>query len=132
MSLYHAVVWIDHQNATVWQFSATQQTESAVHAKDQHQRVHDRRSSHGGHKTPADPHFFEDVAKALSGVHEILLIGPAQAKHEFATFLNAKHAQLGKSVVAIENADHPTDAQVLSYAQKHFRALDMAPHDAPK
>ncbi|HEY1877482.1 MAG TPA: hypothetical protein VGG66_08420, partial [Rhizomicrobium sp.] len=87
MPHYHAVVWIDHQNATLWQFSPTEQQEVAVHAKDQHQRIHSRKSAHGGHKSPADPHFFEDVAKALSGVHEILLIGPAQSKQEFASYL---------------------------------------------
>jgi stalled ribosome rescue protein Dom34 len=124
MPHYHAVVWIDHQNATLWQFSPTEQQEVAVHAKDQHQRIHSRKSAHGGHKSPADPHFFEDVAKALSGVHEILLIGPAQSKQEFASYLRDKYPQLGKSIVAVENADHPTDAQVLSYARKHFPALD--------
>jgi hypothetical protein len=53
-----------------------------------------------------------------------LLIGPAQKKHEFAVYLRDKHPQLAKSIVAVENADHPTDAQVLSYARKHFPALD--------
>ncbi|HEY2678388.1 MAG TPA: hypothetical protein VGI65_15550 [Steroidobacteraceae bacterium] len=124
MPHYHAVVWIDHQNATTWQFSPTDQKEVAVHAKDQHQRIHSRKTAHGGHKSPADHHFFEDVAQALSGVHEILLIGPAQTKQEFASYLREKYPQLGKSIVAVQNADHPTDAQVLSYARKHFPALD--------
>src|SRR5271169_4759536 len=124
MSHYHAVVWIDHQNATAWHFSPTQQDEVAVHAKDQHQRIHSRKTAHGGHKSPADPHFFDDVAKALSGAHEILVIGPAQTKQEFAGYLRDKHPQLAKAIVAVENADHPTDAQVLSYARRHFPALD--------
>jgi stalled ribosome rescue protein Dom34 len=86
--------------------------------------VHSRKSTHGGHKSPADHHFFEEVAQAIAGAHEILLIGPAQTKHEFAVYLRDKHPQLAKSIVAVENADHPTDAQVLSYARKHFPALD--------
>src|SRR5277367_2090205 len=124
MSHYHAVVWIDHQKATVWQFTSTEQTSTVVHTHDPHQRVHSRKSAHGGHKSPADPHFFDDVAKALSGAHEILLIGPAQTKQEFAAYLRDKHPQLAKAIVAVENADHPTDAQVLSYARRHFPALD--------
>jgi stalled ribosome rescue protein Dom34 len=124
MSHFHAVVWIDHQKATAWQFSATEQSSAVIHAQDQHQRVHSRKSAHGGHKAPADAHFFEDVAHALDGAHEILIIGPAQAKEEFASFLRDKHAQLGKAIVAVESADHPTDAQVLAYARKHFKAID--------
>jgi hypothetical protein len=38
--------------------------------------------------------------------------------------LKAKHAPLGKSIVAVENADHPSDAEVLAYARRHFKALD--------
>ena len=124
MSHYHAVVWIDHQNATAWHFSPTAQDETKVHAKDQHQRIHSRKSSHGGHRSPGDHHFFDDVAKALTGAHEILVIGPAQTKQEFAGYLREKSPPLGKAIVAVESADHPTDAQVLDYARRHFPSLD--------
>jgi stalled ribosome rescue protein Dom34 len=124
MSHYHAVVWIDHQRATAWHFSPTAQEETTVRAKDQHQRVHSRKSAHGGHRAQADHHFFDDVAKALEGAHEILLIGPAQTKQEFAVYLREKYPALGKAIVAVESADHPTDAQVLDYARRHFPTLD--------
>src|ERR1700722_12518536 len=64
MSHYHAVVWIDHSHATAWHFTSTEQTSAVIRASDQHQRVHSRKSAHGGHKTPGDPRFFEDVALA--------------------------------------------------------------------
>ena len=124
MSHYHAVVWIDHQKATAWHFTPSEQEETVVHAKDQHERVHSRKSTHGGHKSAADHHFFDDVAKALNGAHEILVSGPAQTKQEFVSYLRDKFPQLGKSIVAVENADHPTDAQVLAFARKHFLTLD--------
>ncbi len=111
MPHYHAVVWIDHQKATAWHFTPTEQDETVIRAPDQHQRVHSRKSAHGGHKAAADHHFFEEVAAALSGAHEILLIGPAQTKQEFAGFLRDKHPRLAKAIVAIENSDHPTDAR---------------------
>jgi hypothetical protein len=31
---------------------------------------------------------------------------------------------LGRAIVAVESADHPTDAEVLAYARRHFTALD--------
>jgi stalled ribosome rescue protein Dom34 len=95
-----------------------------VHSHDQHQKIHGRKSTHGGHRHPADAKYFDEVAAALSGTHEILVIGPAEAKQEFANFLRAKHAPLGKGIVAVETADHPSDAEVLSYARRHFKALD--------
>jgi stalled ribosome rescue protein Dom34 len=124
MSHYHAVVWIDHQKATVWHFTSTEQTETVVHSNEQHQRVHSRKTSHGGHKSPADRQFFDDATRALEDAHEILVIGPAQTKQEFASYLRDKHPQLGRAIVAVENADHPTDAEVLAYARRHFKALD--------
>ena len=124
MSHYHAVVWMDHQRATAWHFTPTEQESTVVHAQDQHQRVHSRKSAHGGHRAPADHGFFDEVARALTGAHEILLIGPAQTKQEFASYLRDKYPLLGRAIVAVENADHPTDAQVLSYARHHFTALD--------
>lgn len=124
MSHYHAVIWIDHQKATVWQFTSTEQTAKVVQSSDPHQRVHSRKSEHGGHKSPADHRFFEDVVHALDGAHEILVVGPAQTKQEFASYLRDKHPPLARAVVAVENADHPTDAEVLAYARRHFKAID--------
>ena len=68
--------------------------------------------------------FFEDVAHALYGTHEILIMGPAHTKQEFASFLREKHAPLAQGIVAVENADHPTDAEVLRFARRHFKAMD--------
>jgi stalled ribosome rescue protein Dom34 len=124
MSYYHSVVWLDHEKATAWQFTSTEQETTVVHAHDQHQKIHSRKSTHGGHKNPADARYFEEIAVALAGTHEILIMGPAQAKQEFVSFLKDKHAALAKGIVAVENADHPSDAEVLAYARKHFKALD--------
>jgi stalled ribosome rescue protein Dom34 len=131
MSFYHSVVWIDHQKATAWQFTSTEAVSTVVHAHEQHQKVHSRKSVHGGHKHPGDPKFFEEVTHALEGTQEILIMGPAHTKQEFADFLRSKHAVLAKGIVAVENSDHPTDAQVLDVARRHFKALDRMFSPAP-
>ena len=87
-------------------------------------QAHSRKSAHGGHKSPADRQFFEEPAHAIEGAHEILVIGPAQTKDEFAGYLRDKHPQLSRAVVAVENADHPTDAEVLANARQHFKSID--------
>ncbi len=123
MSHYHAVVWIDHQKGTVWQFTPTEQDSTVVHAHGQ-QRVHNRKSTHGGHKSPGDRRLFDEIAHALAGAREILIMGPAQTKQELADYLRDKHAAIGRGIVAVESADHPTDAEVLAYARRHFAAID--------
>ncbi len=123
MSHYHAVVWIDHLKASTWQLTETEQQHSVVHAH-HHQSHRDDGKHTKAHHEVADYPFFEEVAKSLAGAREILLIGPAQTKHDFMTYLGAKHAALAKLVVAVETADHPTDKQILAYARKHFPALD--------
>ncbi len=77
-----------------------------------------------GHKSPADPHFFDDVAHALEGAHEILVMGPAQTKQEFAATCGPSIRRWGRAIVGVENADHPSDAEVLAYARRHFKAID--------
>jgi hypothetical protein len=120
----HSIVWIDHHKAVVWNFSDEAQTKSVVKAHDQHEHTHIRKSPHGGHKTADDPEFFDDVATTLGGVGEILVIGPAQAKDEFAAYLKKKHAQVAAAIIGVESADHPTDPELLAYARKHFKVLD--------
>jgi stalled ribosome rescue protein Dom34 len=71
-----------------------------------------------------DHEFFEAVLKPLAGVHEILVIGPAQTKDELAAFARTKHPEIAKSIVAVESSDHPTDAELLAYARKHFKVID--------
>ena len=124
MAHFHSIVWIDHHKAVVWNFTDEAQTKSVVKAHDQHEHTHIRKSPHGGHKPPEDVEFFDDVAKTLAGVTEILVIGPAQGKDEFVAFLKKKHAPIASAVVAVQSADHPSDPELLAYARKHFKVLD--------
>jgi hypothetical protein len=57
-------------------------------------------------------------------VREILVMGPAQTKDEFLTFLRKKHPQIRSEIVAVEGADHPSDPELLAYARKYFTAFD--------
>jgi stalled ribosome rescue protein Dom34 len=123
MSHYHAIVWIDHQKASIWQLTETEQQHSVVHAPSRHSHADDGKHTKAHHEA-ADYPFFDEVANRLAGVHEILVIGPAQTKHDFVTYLGRKHAALASLVVAVETADHPSDKQIVAYARKHFPALD--------
>jgi hypothetical protein len=74
MANYHSILWIDHHKAVIWNFTDDAQTKSVVKAHDQHEHTHIRKSPHGGHRTPDDLEFVDNVSKALAGVREFSLL----------------------------------------------------------
>ena len=72
------------------------------------------------HKNPEK--FVHDVAGRLGDAHEILLIGPGQAKVHFKEHLERHDHAVGKKVVGMETVDHPTDGQIVALAKKFFKA----------
>jgi DNA-binding MurR/RpiR family transcriptional regulator len=121
---YHAVVWLDHHQAKLFHVGLTGDDEVALHPHLPTRHLHHKANSVGsGHAGP-DAHYLEDIANALGDAGEILIIGPAGAKTELAKHLREKHPAIGKRIVAVEAADHPSDGQIVAYAKQHFK---MAP-----
>jgi stalled ribosome rescue protein Dom34 len=91
----------------------------------QSQRIHSR--SH--HKHQGKPHdskgLFADIATALAGVHEVLLTGPGSAREEFALWCKSHSAQVAAAISDSVVSDHPTDAQIVALARKHFKKIDQ-------
>jgi stalled ribosome rescue protein Dom34 len=120
----HAVVWIDHHEAQVQSFTRDETERTFIKAHGKHRQVHHRKGSIGGAKAPQDQEFFAQVAHSLDGEHEVLVVGPAQAKDEFAKCLQQHLPELAKRVIGVETVDHPTDAQLLEHAWRFFKAAD--------
>ena len=116
MPTFHAVVWIDHQEAHVMQFD---------HDHVQAQRIKSR--SH--HKHQGKPHetvgLFSEVASALEGVHEILLTGPGLARDQFRDWCKSNQTSVANAVVNSVVSDHPTDPQIVAMARKYFKKFDQ-------
>jgi stalled ribosome rescue protein Dom34 len=123
MSHFHAVVWLDHAEAHVLQFTPEDVEKKLVHGKP-HQHLHHKRGATGSGHAAEDPAFFGKIAEALAGAQEILVVGPANAKNSFVAHLGLHARDLRSKVVAVETVDHPSDGQLLAYARKHFRASD--------
>lgn len=125
MSYQHAVVWIDHQHATVIDFSVDDQHVSVVEREEGGQRQVHRKSGLPGSGKPApDHHFYDEVAAALGDAREILIVGPGVAKQELKKDLDLRHKALAGRVVGIESADHPSSGQLLAMAKKYFKRID--------
>jgi len=124
MSHFHAVVWIDHQEAHVLQFTPEDVEKALVHAHPKYRKTHHRSGVIGGGKGPEDREFFDKVTASLAGAMEILVVGPAQAGHDFAKYLEKHARDVAGKVLAVEAADHPSDGELLKLARHYFTGAD--------
>ncbi len=122
MSHYHAVVWLDHAEARIFQFSREEAEKLTVHGHKHH--LHHKAGKPGASKQAIDPGFFDAIAAALDGSSEILVLGPGNAKLEFIRYAHRAKPQLMARIIGVETVDHPTDGQIVAYARKYFIAED--------
>ncbi len=115
MSTFHALVWMDHSQAHVLMFDREH-----VEA----QRIKSR--SHHKHPGKSEDHtaFFQAIAQALQGTHEVLLTGPGAARTEFRKWCDQHSASIAHTIVDSVAADHPTDHQLVAMAKQYFKRFD--------
>ncbi len=131
MNHFHAVVWLDHASAKIFHFDAHAFESKVVKSAHAGEQVHHKAGAIGSGHAADDPKFFAAVADALKDAQEILVTGPGHTKGAFARHLEAHAPQVSKKVVAVENADHPTDGEIVGQARRHFKIIDrMTPQRA--
>jgi stalled ribosome rescue protein Dom34 len=118
MTTFHAVVWMDHQEAHVLMFDREHVESQRVKSRTHHK--------HQGKQNDTDA-LYADIAKALAGTHEVLVTGPGIARDEFRDWCKQHHAQV--NVVDSIASDHPTDAQVVAMARQYFKKFDQMEAD---
>lgn len=115
------VIWLDSQKAKIFKLdvAGVQESELHAHGHKHHEQPHGHHS--GGHHPEAEK-LFKDLAHALHGATEILLLGPGEAKVHFKTYLGKHDHPLAEKIVGIQTVDHPTANQVLELARKFFKS----------
>lgn len=120
MSTFHAVVWLDHQQAHVVMFDREHVEAQRIHSRSHHK--------HQG-KAGDTAAFYAEVAQALAGAREVLLTGPGLARNEFRNW-GAEHAKsMAAAVVDSIASDHPSDAQLGAMAKQYFKKFDAMAAD---
>jgi stalled ribosome rescue protein Dom34 len=120
MTNRQAAVWIDHHEAKIFHVEDGHFDLSKIDAPQHHFHRHPKGPSEG-REHPADArHFFHEVAQALQGAEEILVVGPATAKLELIKHIHAREPLLESKVVGVETVDHPTDGQLAAYVKRYF------------
>ncbi|PUE09427.1 hypothetical protein B9Z51_11205 [Limnohabitans sp. T6-5] len=115
MSTFHSVVWMDHSEAHVVMFDREHVEAQRIKSRSHHK--HEGKASDSGA-------FYQDIAKALKGVHEVLLTGPGLARQDFHAWCNAQQPATGQCIVDSIATDHPSDAQLAALARQYFKKFD--------
>ena len=123
-SHFHAVIWIDHHQARVFHFNASEEDHHKVHPHNPSVHIHHKANTIGAGHEAMEPAFMNDVAHAVSKAGEILLIGPGSAKSEFASYLDSHNPGLRAKILGVEAVDHPSDGEIVAYARKFFKPVD--------
>jgi hypothetical protein len=123
-SHYHAVIWIDHREARIFHFNATDVERLVLHPDHPTKHIHHKANSIGsGHVAP-DHEYLQAVADSVADAGAVLLTGPANAKTELAVHIRQHEPSLAKVIAGIETVDHPSDPQLVAYAKEYLKASD--------
>jgi stalled ribosome rescue protein Dom34 len=113
MSLFHAVVHIDHHHAQILQFDAeqVQATKLKAHEHDTRQHASGVRSEH---------EFFGQVCDALAGIREVLVTGSQTALSDFRHYVEKHRPPAALQIVGWESVNHPSENQLVAFARQFF------------
>lgn len=121
---HHAIVWIDHREAKIFEFSTTDVERIVVQSHETGHHAHHKANVPGSGHHGVDTEFFGRVTKALGEAGAILITGPSTAKLELKNHIAEHLPELAKRISSVEALDHPSDAALLALARKFFKADD--------
>jgi stalled ribosome rescue protein Dom34 len=128
MAHLHAAVWLDHNEAKIFHVNAESFDEKLITSPHAHTQLH-RKSGPGadsGRRAHEDPHYYDEVAKAVADAQEVLVVGPGTAKLELIKHVHKHARDLEPRIVGVETVDHPTDGQLVKFIRRYFEIVDKA------
>lgn len=120
----HAVVWIDHRHAKIFEFDRDDVQALNIRHRRAERQIHHKSGSIGSGHTIEDEAYLRDVADALAGPSEILIVGPGHVKWQLRAYLNLHVPRISQRVMGVVQADHPSDRQIVESARKYFSRVD--------
>ena len=94
-AFHHAIVWIDHSEATVSRFRGNAESDVDVHSHAPLQKLHHLRTGWEAGGSPQDyTDFYQQIAAALDTDSDIVITGPGNAKNELKAFLDERHPRI--------------------------------------
>jgi len=125
MSLNHAVIWIDHQEAHVMFLSEDASEAEVIKSKSTHAHLHHKGGQVGSGRLALDSKYLHSVIQVVNESKEILILGPGSAKLELIKHAHQHDAKIAARIVGVETVDHPSDKEILAHARKFFYKVDQ-------
>jgi stalled ribosome rescue protein Dom34 len=122
---FHAVVSIDHSEATIFEFAADDVTEQRIKATDRKGNIHHKAGSIGSGHAHDGKSYLTAVVAALQPSHEILIVGHGTAKDELASFIRDHAPLLAPRIMGVKAMDQSTRGETLAFARKFFEGKDL-------
>ena len=113
MSLFHAVVWVDHHTAQVLQFDATQVLEKQVKAHEHYTRQH-------GSEVRSEHEFLSAVCDAMQGVNEVLIAGSHTAQADLRHYVEKHRPAVAQHITGWETTGQLTTHELVALARRYF------------
>ena len=117
---HHAVVWVDHDEARIFQIDAATPSRIVLHSHVSLQRLHHRENPDPRAPPPVDKQFYDRIAAALDHAGGTLITGPGNAKYELDAYLRQHRPALATLVNAENLRIHPGDAALMAIAASRF------------
>lgn len=121
---YHAAIWIDHREARVFHFNATDVEALLLRPENPTRHIHHKATSIGSGHATMSADYLREVAELVADAGAVLITGPANAKSELVDYIRLHDPRLGKAIAGVETVDHPSDGQLVAYARKYLKATD--------
>ena len=130
---YHAVIWIDHREARIFHFTPTDVERLVLHPDRPTKHIHHKANSIGSGHAAEDQNYLHAVVDSIADAGAVLITGPANAKTELVKHIHQHDPMRMKIIAGVETVDHPSDAALVAYAKKYFKASDrMVPQKVVK
>ena len=120
----YAIVWIDHHEAKVFHFDATEVDRLVIRPHDPSRRIRHEANSAGSGDRAADQDFFEQIAEAITDARSILVTGPANGKSELVAYVTHRHPDIARRIAGVETIDHPGSVAFVALARIYFGVED--------
>jgi len=120
----HAVVYVDHAEALVFEFTQTEATEHRIRSDSSHGNIHHKAGSLGSGHSHDSKAYLTAVAEALQPSNEILIVGHGTAKDELAAFIREHVPALAPRIKGIKTVAQPTKPEIVALARKFFNLED--------
>jgi hypothetical protein len=130
-AVYHAVVWLDHDEAQVIYFSADVYDPQSARPEQWSRHIHAGAGRPSGSAASAEPDFYLEVAKACEEAPAVFLAGLSTAKTEFVKYLHRHMPESIDRICGIETMARMTDSQLVAEARRFFARTDHSRLSSP-